>query len=522
MISKKQNLIFGLLSVVVLFTLVFWAEFNVYADDDNDGLIDSVDNCPSNPNSDQADFDADNLGDVCDPDDDNDGYDDDTDLFDQDSTEWSDNDQDLIGDNSDSDDDNDSVVDSLDFFDNDAKYWADFDFDGIASSIDDDDDNDGILDIQDPTPKPPSEELTMENFEKIQTCAEISVGTLRLICYSEFFEGLAERQENYSDALDLSVALSKMGTIDDCHFVSHEIGHAAFVNNNDVTKSLQGMDGTICRGGYFHGVLASYFHNIKESGDSFPEPLNTICDDLIGSSNYQDCIHGLGHGLVHYFEDDLKSSLEMCHKMSFYQNRLCVKGVMMQFTEDQITIKGTSKENVSSLCEPVSLDRLDYLECGMSIGTTFAFVSNHDFMSGYELCSLIQNEETKNLCSNGLKAEIDDSEKYELQPLTLETREKFQPQYIKNGTKVIDMLSPAVISDFIYVDKAGAISFSIDRPQYVVMYIPSDLLSSKMLIAVNGKIPNDLESKSYIMGEDLAMIRFVPDESGLVLIAPLQ
>ena len=54
------------------------------------------------------------------------------------------------------------------------------------------------------------------------------------------------------------------------------------------------------------------------------------------------------------------------------------------------------------------------------------------------------------------------------------------------------------------------------------MYIPSDLLSSKMLIAVNGKIPNDLESKSYIMGEDLAMIRFVPDESGLVLIAPLQ
>jgi len=520
-LTKKQNLILGLVSVVVLFTLVYWSQVG-FVDADGDGFIDSIDNCPLNPNPDQDDFDSDKEGDACDPDDDNDGFNDDVDLFDQESSEWSDNDQDLIGDNRDSDDDNDGVIDSLDFFKTDYRYWADFDFDGIASAIDPDDDNDGILDEQDSKPKPPAEELTMENFEKIQTCAELEDGTLHLVCYSNFFEGLAEKQENYNDALELSVALAKIRTIDDCHFVSHEIGHASFVKNQDVAKSLQGMDGTICRGGYFHGVLASYFHNIKGSGDSFPQKLNTICDDLIGTSNYQDCIHGLGHGLVHYYGENLESSLDMCHQMSFYQTRLCVKGVMMQYTDDKLTREGISQENISNLCDPLSLDKLDYLECGMSIGTTLAFVSNHEFKKGYDLCTLIQNEETQNLCSNGLKAEIDDSEKYEIQPLTLENREKFQPQYIQNGSMVIDILSPAVISDFIYVDQAGAISFSIDSPQYVVMYIPSDLLSSKMLVAVNGKIPNDLESKSYIMGEDLAMIRFVPEESGLVLIAPLQ
>lgn len=42
-------------------------------DSDGDGLTDNVDNCPSISNADQADFDGDGLGDVCDPDIDDDG-----------------------------------------------------------------------------------------------------------------------------------------------------------------------------------------------------------------------------------------------------------------------------------------------------------------------------------------------------------------------------------------------------------------------------------------------------------------
>jgi len=65
------------------------------------------------------------------------------------------------------------------------------------------------------------------------------------------------------------------------------------------------------------------------------------------------------------------------------------------------------------------------------------------------------------------------------------------------------------------------ISFSIDRPQYVVMYIPSEFITLKIIVTINGQIPSELNAKNNILGEDITMIRFAPNDSGLVMITPL-
>ena len=151
--------------------------------------------CMTDPDDDTStpgDNDNDTICDYLDTDDDNDGYDDLSDLFPLNSSEWADNDDDKIGDNADLDDDNDGFDDEIeidcasdpmdlssipadqdldgtcdaqdndldgDGYDNDAdafpddpSEWIDTDGDGFGNNIDTDDDNDIVLDADDVFP----------------------------------------------------------------------------------------------------------------------------------------------------------------------------------------------------------------------------------------------------------------------------------------------------------------------------------------------------------------------------------
>jgi len=517
--DDKIKIIIVIFAILISISFLAWSNVKTFADMDQDGVMDAFDNCANYPNKDQWDFDSDSLGDECDPDDDNDGVLDVDDVFDENPSEWKDFDLDNIGDNSDIDDDNDNIIDALDAFDTNYAEWSDFDFDGIGAVEDSDDDNDGIIDNEDDDPTLPSEDLTVKYLKEIQDCANLGEGTTRLLCYSEFFGTVAENEENNTNALELSIALAKLGTIDDCHFVAHEIGHVSYLEKPDVIENLMGVDGSLCRGGYFHGVLASYFHDVKEAKQPFPTTFNTICDALIGSSNYQDCVHGLGHGLVHYFEDDLSASVNSCHGMSFYQNRLCIKGVMMQYTDNALSRNGISSEVIGNLCTNPDFDQLDIQECSMSIGTTLAFHTNHNFKEGEPFCKLIDDQDTKNWCMEGLRLEIEDSEGYNVAPLNQEVREKYQPQFIDENS-TIDIRSPAIISDFNYLSEIEMIQFKIDRPSYVIMYIPIDLIPDNGFVTVNGKLIKDAFLNSVSL-EKYVVFQFFANESGIVLISPL-
>jgi hypothetical protein len=160
------------------------------SDEDDDGVIDILDNCPAIPNADQSDNDTDGDGDACDPDDDNDGIldvpdncqflanpdqadaDDDGlgDVCDNDidsdgvengsdncplvpNADQADTDGDLTGDACDSDDDADGVLDPDDNCPITANPdQADNEFDGIGDVCDADDDNDGVGDSADNCP----------------------------------------------------------------------------------------------------------------------------------------------------------------------------------------------------------------------------------------------------------------------------------------------------------------------------------------------------------------------------------
>ncbi len=124
-------------------------------DDDDDGVHNDSDNCPSTSNADQVDTDADGLGDACETND----ADSDTVLDVDDNcpltanTDQADNDLDDIGDICDTDDDNDGVADNADncpLTQNSGQ--EDNDSDSFGDACDTDDDDDGVADDSDNCP----------------------------------------------------------------------------------------------------------------------------------------------------------------------------------------------------------------------------------------------------------------------------------------------------------------------------------------------------------------------------------
>jgi len=157
---------------------VGWYDGGVWhyeTDIDGDGVLDGVDNCPRDANTFQLNFDADGQGNVCDPDDDNDGIADELDACAQGqlnwlSTEWTDHDSDGCRDSDeDFDDDNDTVYDHLDSCQKGPIGWistpqTDVEGDGCS---DFDSDGDGLVDQMDNCPtivNEGQENLDNDNF----------------------------------------------------------------------------------------------------------------------------------------------------------------------------------------------------------------------------------------------------------------------------------------------------------------------------------------------------------------------
>lgn len=128
------------------------------------------------------------------------------------------------------------------------------------------------------------------------------------------------------DAIEyLSLEMEKPEVSNSCHGLVHEIGHMAYIKYGDFAKAVSYQD-DICGSGYLHGVIEQHFRRTTD----ILTTLQTICGNIETTIDGK-CLHGVGHGLMYYTNNDLPKSLALCTSYLLDSAKVyCSEGVFME------------------------------------------------------------------------------------------------------------------------------------------------------------------------------------------------
>jgi len=179
-----------------------------------------------------------------------------------------------------------------------------------------------------------------------------------------------------------------------CHQLTHVIGHAGADLEGGVGAAFA-LGDPFCWSGFYHGVMEEIMKGVTL--DQLPTKVNTVCADIPGKSEYSflyfNCVHGLGHGLMQLFENNLFDSLTACSNLEGYWERdSCVGGVFME--NIMIESRGGVSEylKVNDPVYPCNAVSSDYkTPCYLMQTSHMLTASQDNFATVFALCSGVED-----------------------------------------------------------------------------------------------------------------------------------
>jgi len=169
-----------------------------------------------------------------------------------------------------------------------------------------------------------------ESFGAQQPCAGGSAEDYW--CWEAHFKALAYKNPQSALAKLRAEYLQGSYPGKECHALLHVIGKAAAVRYGTISDAFLRGD-AFCQSGYYHGVLMGVF---SETGaDTLLASTDSICRDVQGKQRYSRdyflCVHGIGHGLMTYFDRNVEDALRACGSLSgMWEEQACAGGVFME------------------------------------------------------------------------------------------------------------------------------------------------------------------------------------------------
>lgn len=183
------------------------------------------------------------------------------------------------------------------------------------------------------SPQAQKEVVQSDGVSAVPTANCVREGRQDFACYKIFYTDLVQKSGVKIAFDDLKVRYASTPAVKNgCHQITHVLGRAGADLAGGVGSAFA-LGDAMCWSGYYHGVMEEVLKGIGVA--ELPAKLNTICSAVPGkdtySFNYYNCVHGLGHGIMQLYSDDVMASLDVCSKLDGdWEKSSCGGGVFME------------------------------------------------------------------------------------------------------------------------------------------------------------------------------------------------
>jgi hypothetical protein len=269
----------------------------------------------------------------------------------------------------------------------------------------------------------------LRDSDPFVACLGAGDDAARAACLEPQFDAAA-RSNGTATVLARLYALSIDGAIDDCHMLAHHFGHAAYPAFRDVAAAFRAGSG-VCRYGYYHGVVEAAIGNVEyahhhhagavanETSPQEPFDVTRVCPALLDEGSlYSQCIHSVGHGMMHRFAYDAERALTECGKLDHSDEadhvglsefELCMNGVFMENVMRHMELDDASfRASAASACAPPLMLPAWMLEaCHERIGEVAMYYYGHDMTRATLLCQGVADAPgASDACEKGAADEL--------------------------------------------------------------------------------------------------------------------
>ncbi len=160
----------------------------------------------------------------------------------------------------------------------------------------------------------------------------------RNMCLKEIAAGFVAHNETDAVFQVMEENQRAARVFESCHVFLHFMGQAAYEKYGSVSEAFRHGSHT-CFAGFYHGVLEGYFmqNNLLTSNtgsfDAIAKKMPSICTEPQSAGakrDYNECLHGLGHGLMFATSGDLPQALKLCDALKGADAQWCYSGVFME------------------------------------------------------------------------------------------------------------------------------------------------------------------------------------------------